>query len=187
VNRYEILLNKLPQSDPSITKDSYGRILKIETERILVLGKEHSGKTKILFDDAIKVLSESSQYIKFISHQKTEIANEHGLAMASQSVFAETDLKSNFFQDSWSEFQCKGMRFSGKALYLDDILFYKDIDGSLLNPKEVLTWASSFNTVSRIVASCYLSEFSGSFGYENKVIPSTLVIDQASWIVKVLG
>lgn len=175
MNRYEILLNKLPQSDPSVTKDSYGRIVEISTERILVLGKEHSGKTKILLDDAVKILSEQNKHIQFIAFEKQEYDFQNG------------NLKSSFFRSTWTQFQCGGLRFSGTALYLDDILFYKDLDGSLLTPKEVLTWASSFNTVSRIVASCYLSEFSGSFGYENRVIPSTLVIDQASWIIKVLG
>ena len=175
MNRYEILLNKLPQNDPSVTRDSYGRIVEIETERILVLGKEHSGKTKILLDDAHKLLSEQNRHVQFISHQKVELDTSVTQHMPS------------FFLCTWSEFQCKGLKFSGTALYLDDILFYKDVDGTLLTPKEVLTWASTVNTVTRIVASCYLSEFSGSFGYENKIIPKSLVIDQTTWIIKVLG
>jgi hypothetical protein len=175
MNRYDILLNKLPEGDLSVVKDyRTGKVLQVHTERILVLGNQNSGKTKVLIDDALKIAGEPNQYIRFISYKDTEI-------------YWNLKDTSSFFMNSWEQFQCTGLKSSATALYLDDILFYKDMDGILLTPKEVLTWASNLDKIPRIVASCYLSEFSISFGYENKVIPNKIVIDQAPWIVKILG
>jgi hypothetical protein len=173
MNRYDILLNKLPIGDLSVRRDRRtGEVYEANTERILVLG--FTDESPFLLRDALDISKQDNcRHIEFISSMPF-----HGI---------EGDLANNpsFFRNSWRSFQSRGLRSTATALYLDNIGDYKDIDDSSLSIKDILHWATTMTKVSRIVASCYLNEFTEEFHYE--VIPDKFVIDKTSWTIKVLA
>lgn len=173
MNRYDILLNKIPIGDLSVRRDRRtGEVYEANTERILVLGSAgHPHTTTFLLRDALDISKQDDcRHIEFIS-----------------SSYPSAILINNptFFRNSWSSFQSRGLKSTATALYMEDIKNYKDIDDSPLSIKDVLNWASTVTKVSRIVASCYMGDFTREFNYE--VIPDRFVIDKSSWAIKVLA
>jgi len=246
MNRFDIALNRLPISELSASLDSRGEISHVETERILVLGdgvremvklgdvlddpteritafseekiaevEEESEPGDMLFDymmdDAERILQSSSaiKYLIFI-HDRMRHSTEHKIERAKKRG-------SNFFFDLWEDFQCKGLKTRAHALYLSNIMRYRDLNplvsngskAKFLNPDIILNWASNLDKVYRIVASCDKGSFLNHYNprpfdvqlrstededsdwdgpaANHRVIPDRVVFGKVSWLVRVLA
>jgi len=135
-----------------------------------------------MMDDAERTLQPGSaiKYLNFI-HDKIE----------SSTVYKFERIKErrpNFFFNFWEEFQCKGLKTRAHALYLNNIMNYRDLNSivsknskaKFLSPGIILNWASNLDKVFRIVASCdkrsFLDHYRGhyrgqSFDALNQPVP----------------
>jgi hypothetical protein len=242
MNRFDIALNRLPLSEVSALLDSHGEIAHIETERILVLGDGVREKVRIdeIVDplDGFPMETEPTEKVEEIEEEPDDALFDYMLDDAERTLQSDSAIKylnfiqdkersstlykfertkgrrPNFFFNSWEEFQCKGLKTRAHALYLNNIMNYKDINPlgkaskNLLSPNTVLNWASNLDKVFRIVASCDKEKFmydyrsggpltqlraTGGDDWEDdapithRVVPDRVVYGKVSWLVRILA